>query len=188
MIDIRPYEEDDWNAVWKILQPVFRSGESYAFSPDITEQEACRVWVDMPSATFVSVGETNEILGTYYIKANQPALGSHVCNCGYIVAADARGQGVASDMCEHSQKEAVSRGFRAMQYNLVVATNEGAIRLWKRQGFDIIGTLPKAFRHPRRGFVDALVMYKELGRPSGRFELTHPGQGRIITALGGSAR
>jgi len=163
MIKIRLYKKGDWEAVWKLLRPVFRSGESYAFSPDITEQEACRVWVDTPSATFVAVNESNEILGTYYIKANQPALGSHVCNCGYIVAENARGQGIASDMCERSQQEAASRGFRAMQYNLVVATNEGAIRLWTRQGFDIIGTLPKAFRHPRLGFVDALVMYKELG-------------------------
>jgi len=162
MIRIRPFEADDWDAVWTILRPVFQSGETYAFSPDITEREACRVWVDRPSATFVSVDETSQILGTYYIKANQPALGSHVCNCGYIVAEDARGKGIASAMCEHSQKEAVSRGFRAMQYNLVVASNEGAIRLWKRQGFDIIGRLPKAFRHLRLGFIDALVMYKEL--------------------------
>lgn len=163
MINIRPFEADDWDAVWEILRPVFQSGETYAFSPDITEQEACRIWIDIPSATFVSLGRNNRILGTYYIKANQPALGSHVCNCGYIVAEHTRGKGIASDMCEHSQKEAVTRGFRAMQYNLVVATNEGAIRLWKRLGFDVIGALPKAFRHPRLGFVDALVMYKELG-------------------------
>lgn len=162
MISIRAFEADDWKAVWEILQPVFKSGESYAFSPAITEQEACRVWVDKPSATFVAVDKDNAILGTYYIKANQPALGSHVCNCGYIVAENARGKGVATDMCAHSQKVAISRGFRAMQYNLVVATNAGAIRLWKRQGFDVVGRLSGAFRHPRLGFVDALVMYKEL--------------------------
>lgn len=116
----------------------------------------------MPSATFVAVDEDDEVIGTYYIKPNQPALGAHVCNCGYIVAENARGHGVAAAMCEHSQREALSRDFRAMQYNLVVSTNEGAIRLWKRHGFEIIGTLPKAFRHLQLGFVDAFVMYKQL--------------------------
>jgi ribosomal protein S18 acetylase RimI-like enzyme len=108
------------------------------------------------------VDECNEVLGTYYIKPNQPALGAHVCNCGYIVAKEARGRGIAAEMCQHSQREAISRGFRAMQYNLVVSTNEVAVRLWKRQGFEVVGTLPQAFRHPRLGYVDALVMYKQL--------------------------
>ncbi len=163
MIKIRPIEDPDWDAAWRIIEPVFRAGETYAFSPDITEEEARRVWVDVPSATFIAVDDGNEVIGTYYIKPNQPALGAHVCNCGYIVAASARGKGIASEMCRHSQHEAVSRGFRAMQYNLVVSTNEAAVRLWKRHGFDAIGTLPKAFRHPRLGYVDAYVMYKQLG-------------------------
>jgi ribosomal protein S18 acetylase RimI-like enzyme len=162
MITILPFEEWDWGATWRIIEPVFRAGETYAFSPDITEKEAHKVWVEAPSATFVALEKNKDILGTYYIKPNQPALGAHVCNCGYIVAQNARGRGIASAMCEHSQREAISRGFRAMQYNLVVATNEGAVRLWKRHGFVIIGTLPKAFRHPRLGFVDAFVMYKQL--------------------------
>jgi RimJ/RimL family protein N-acetyltransferase len=163
MIKIRPFEEADWVATWRIIEPVFRAGETYAFSPDITKDEAHQVWVEMPAATFVAVDENSEVVGTYYIKPNQPALGAHVCNCGYIVAEKARGKGIASEMCEHSQREAILQGFRAMQYNLVVSTNEGAIRLWKRHGFDVIGTLPKAFRHRRLGFVDAFVMYKQLG-------------------------
>ncbi len=162
MINIRPFEEKDWMAAWQVIEPVFRAGETYAFSPDISEEEAYRVWVEMPSTTFVAIDENNKILGTYYIKPNQPALGAHVCNCGYIVAAKARGKGIASEMCKHSQQEAVALGFRAMQYNLVVSTNERAVRLWKRHGFDVIGILPKAFRHPRLGYVDALVMYKQL--------------------------
>ncbi len=105
---------------------------------------------------------TNKILGTYYIKPNQPALGAHVCNCGYIVAEKARGKGIASEMCSHSQHKALSMGFKAMQYNLVVSTNKGAVRLWKKLGFRIIGTLPRAFRHSQSGFVDAFVMYKQL--------------------------
>jgi ribosomal protein S18 acetylase RimI-like enzyme len=162
MVTIKPFEERDWGATWRIIEPVFRAGETYAFSPDITEGEAHKVWVETPSATFAAVGKNNDVLGTYYIKPNQPALGAHVCNCGYIVAENARGRGIASAMCEHSQREAIARGFRAMQYNLVVAANEGAVRLWKRHGFEVVGTLPKAFRHPRLGFVDAFVMYKQL--------------------------
>jgi RimJ/RimL family protein N-acetyltransferase len=162
MIEIRPAEQKDWTAIWQIVRPVFRAGETYPFSPDITEAEAHRAWVELPSATFVAVDGDNKVLGTYYIKPNQPALGAHVCNCGYIVAKEARGKGVASEMCKHSQREAISRGFRAMQYNLVVSTNEVAVRLWKRQGFEVIGTLPGAFRHPRLGYVDAFVMYKQL--------------------------
>lgn len=162
MTKIRLFEEQDWPAVWRIIEPVFRTGETYAFSPDITEEDAHRVWVEMPSASFVAVDKNNTILGTYYIKPNQPSLGAHVCNCGYIVSGDSRGRGIASKMCEHSQREAVSRGFRAMQYNLVVSTNEVAVRLWKRHGFEIVGKLPKAFRHPKFGFVDSFVMYKQL--------------------------
>lgn len=162
MITIRPFNDKDWAATWQIIEPTFRAGETYAFSPEITEAEAHQIWIEMPSATFIAVGEGKAVLGTYYIKPNQPALGAHVCNCGYIVAEKARGKGIASEMCKHSQQEAIALGFRAMQYNLVICTNEGAIRLWKRRGFKVIGTLPEAFRHPRLGFVDALVMYKQL--------------------------
>ncbi len=161
MIKIRPFVAGDWDATWRIIEPVFRAGETYAFAPDITEEDAHKVWVEMPAATFVAV-ENNEILGTYYIKPNQPELGAHVCNCGYIVSENARGKGIASDMCKHSQQEAVAQGFRAMQYNLVACTNEGAVSIWKKQGFDTIGTLPNAFRHQRHGYVDAFVMYKQL--------------------------
>ena len=162
MIEIRAFEKSDWPGVWRIIEPVFQAGETYPFSPDIGEQEAYQAWIEAPAATFVALGDSDDILGTYYIKPNQATLGAHVCNCGYIVAEHARGKGIASQMCAHSQREAVTRGFRAMQYNLVVSTNQGAVRLWKRHGFEIIGRLPGAFRHPRNGFVDAFVMYKQL--------------------------
>jgi ribosomal protein S18 acetylase RimI-like enzyme len=116
----------------------------------------------VPAATFVAQGAGQRVLGTYYLKPNQPTLGAHVCNCGYVVAEQARGQGIASAMCEHSQSEARALGFRAMQFNLVVSTNEGAIRLWRKHGFAVVGVLPGAFRHARLGYVDALVMYKQL--------------------------
>ena len=159
---IRKYRESDWGQIWRIIEPVFRAGETYPFSPDITEQEAYNVWIEVPKETYITENDANDILGTYYIKANQPVLGAHVCNCGYIVSETSRGQGVAYRMCEHSQLVAVEMGFRAMQYNLVVSTNEGAIHLWKKLGFRVIGVLPEAFNSKSAGYVDALVMYKLL--------------------------
>lgn len=162
MLTIRRIEESDWEAIWPIVGKEFRSGETYVYSPEISEMEAYRVWVEVPLATYIAV-EDDDIVGTYYLKPNQPALGAHVCNCGYIVPEHARGKGVASLMCEHSQTEAKTHGFRAMQYNLVVSTNAGAVRLWEKLGFEVVGVLPKAFNHKQLGYVDALVMYKELG-------------------------
>lgn len=163
MIEIRPFQEADWPALWSLLEPVFRAGDTYSFAADISEFEARRAWIEVPLSTFVAESDEGQILGTYYIKPNQPGQGAHVCNCGYVVAAAARGRGIASRLCEHSQEVAVEQGFRAMQYNLVVSTNEGAVRLWKKHGFEIVGTLPGAFRHPEHGDVDAFVMYKRLG-------------------------
>ena len=159
---IHPIQQQDWPETWSIIEPVFRAGETYSFASTITEEDAYRVWVTQPSATSVAKSDDGKILGTYYGKPNQPGRGAHVCNCGYIVAEDARGMRVASAMCEHSQIEAVGLGFRAMKYNLVVSMNTGAIRLWKKLGFQVVGTLPGAFHHPSQGYVDALVMYKQL--------------------------
>lgn len=162
-IEIREYVESDWPDLWPVLRETFAKGDTYAFPPDITEAEAHRVWIDVPSTTSVAHDADGRLLGTYFIKPNQPGLGAHVCNCGYVTAPAARGRGVASLMCGHSQARAVEMGFRAMQFNLVVATNEGAVRLWQRLGFAIVGRLPGAFRHQELGYVDAFVMYKELG-------------------------
>jgi len=159
---IRSFEPPDWPDVWSILEPVFRAGETYAFSLDITEMEARHAWTAGARLVFVAVDDGGRISGTYYLKPNQEGPGNHVCNCGYVVAEAARGHGVASEMCEHSQAEARERGYRAMQYNLVAASNAGAVRLWTKHGFEVIGTLPGAFRHPTLGFVDAHVMYKTL--------------------------
>ena len=162
MTAIRRYEPPDWPSLWPLLHRTFAAGETYAFSPHSTEAEIHRAWVELPAATFIACDVDGRIVGTYFIKANQPGLGDHVCNCGYVVAPSAEGRGIASAMCEHSQAQAVAMGFRAMQFNLVVATNERAVRLWRKLGFAIVGTLPGAFRHQRLGFVDALVMYKQL--------------------------
>jgi ribosomal protein S18 acetylase RimI-like enzyme len=152
----------DWPHIWAILEPVFRAGETYSFARDITEQQAHHAWMELPAKTFVCVTSADEVIGTYYLKANQPGQGSHVCNCGYVVSGNARGLGVASAMCQHSQQAARESGFRSMQFNLVVSTNEVAVRLWERHGFSIVGTLPEAFNHPSSGLVDAFVMFKHL--------------------------
>lgn len=167
MIGIRRFRQSDWAGTWAILEPVLRSGETYSFPTDISESDAARVWVQVPEATFVAEDESGQISGTYFLKPNQPGQGSHVCNCGYVVGESARGRGIASAMCEHSQAEALLRGYRAMQYNLVVATNTAAVRLWRKHGFEIAGTLPQAFCHPERGYVDAYVMYKRLEKQHG---------------------
>jgi len=161
---IRHYSREDWDRVWTILEPVFRAGETYAFLRDISSADAQAAWTTAPKEVFVAVDEsTGDFLGTYYLRPNFEGAASHICNCGYVVSENARGRGVAARMCEHSQAEAVARGYRAMQFNLVVSTNQSAVHLWKKMGFAIIGTVPEAFRHPRLGFVDAHVMYKRLG-------------------------
>lgn len=145
-----------------MLQATFATGDTYAFAPDSSESDIYRAWIELPQATYVAAAGDGAILGTYYLKPNQVGLGNHVCNCGYVVAAAAQGQGIARAMCEHSQTEAIAQGFRAMQFNLVVSTNERAVRLWQGLGFQIVGMLPGAFRHVRLGYVDAFVMFKQL--------------------------
>lgn len=164
-MDIRPLRDSDWPAVWPLLQATIAAGDTYSFAPDSSEAEIRKVWVELPLASFVAV-EGGQLLGTYFIKANQPGLGSHVCNCGYVVSPAAQGRGVAAAMCEHSQAFAQERGFHAMQFNFVVSTNERAVRLWERLGFAVVGRLPGAFKHQRLGYVDALVMYKLLYHPA----------------------
>ncbi len=160
---VRPYRDEDWASVWSILEPVFRAGDTYAYPRDITEDDARRTWTSSPKEVFVAEDPgTAQILGTYYLKPNHEGAGAHVCNCGYVVSLHARGRGLAAQMCEHSQREAVSRGFRAMQYNLVASSNQAAVHLWQKMGFAIVGSLPGAFAHPTLGFVDAYVMYKSL--------------------------
>lgn len=160
---IRPFVDADWPLLWPILHTTFAAGDTYAFAPDSSEAEIHEAWIAKPAQTFVICSEAGDILGSYYIKPNQPGLGDHVCNCGYVVASAAQGRGLASAMCVHSQETARAMGFRAMQFNLVVSTNIRAVRLWQHHGFAVAGSLPGAFRHARLGFVDALVMFKSLG-------------------------
>jgi ribosomal protein S18 acetylase RimI-like enzyme len=161
-VQIREFQPSDWPQVWRILHETLSSGDTYTFSPDSPETEIRKAWIEVPARTFVACDRQGQILGTYFIKANQPGLGSHVCNCGYVVSSRAQGKGVATQMCEHSQAAARAMGFRAMQFNFVVATNARAVRLWERLGFAIVGRLPGAFHHQTLGYVDALIMFKQL--------------------------
>lgn len=158
---IREASEEEFEGIWPIFQEVISTGDTYSYARNTTKDEGKRLWMDVPRKTFIAEFE-REILGTYYIKTNQSGPGNHVCNCGYMVPASARGKGVATAMCEHSQKMAVELGYEAMQFNFVASTNERAVRLWQKLGFEIVGRLPKAFNHPLKGYVDALVMYKWL--------------------------
>ena len=160
-MNIREATEDDFDHIWPIFHEIVAAGETYAYPPETTKEEAVKIWVDAPRKTFV-FEEEGRILGTYFIKTNQTGPGDHVCNCGYMTSSAARGRGLATAMCLHSQEIAKELGYKAMQFNFVVSTNEGAVRLWEKLGYAIVGRLPKAFRHPRLGYVDALLMYKWL--------------------------
>ncbi|MBC2660980.1 GNAT family N-acetyltransferase [Novosphingobium flavum] len=158
---IRPARPDDAPAIAAIIMPVIRAGETYALDPALPEAEALAYWLGPDRETFVAeVG--GAVLGTYYLRANQAGGGSHVCNCGYMTATTATGRGVARAMAADSLARAAARGFLAMQYNFVVSSNERAVRLWDSLGFATVGRLPKAFRHPALGLVDALVMHRSL--------------------------
>ena len=158
---IREARDADFDAIWPIFRAIAAKGDTYAYPVDTDKAEACRLWMEQPRKTFV-VEEAGQILGTYYLKTNQPGPGAHVCNCGYMVAESARGKGLATALCAHSQRVAVDLGYQARQFNFVASSNAGAVALWTKLGFETVGRLPRAFAHPERGLVDALVMYKWL--------------------------
>jgi GNAT superfamily N-acetyltransferase len=162
IMEIRPLDEkEDADALWRILEPVIRAGETYALPKDWSRDEALRYWC-APSHRVWIAEENDRILGTYFLQANQLGGGDHVANAGFITDRQATGRGIATALCAHALQLAASLGFKAMQFNFVVGTNERAVALWKKLGFAIVGTLPKAFRHPARGFVDVYVMYRQL--------------------------
>lgn len=147
--------------IWPIFQEIVAAGETYTYPRDTTREQAQHLWIEVPRRTYV-IETDGEVLGTYYLKTNLPGPGAHVCNCGYMVASSARRRGLASVMCEHSQETARKLGYKAMQFNCVVASNVDAVRLWNKLGFTTVGRLPGAFEHASKGYVDALVMYKWL--------------------------
>ena len=160
-MQIRPATAADDDALWSLFQEVVRAGDAFAFDEATTREEALRLWRGSGSAAYVALLE-DEIVGSYYVKPNQPGRGAHVCNAGYMVTERARGRGVGRAMGRHSIVEARRLGYHAMQYNFVVASNTAALALWEELGLQVVGRLPGAFRHPRLGLVDALVLYRLL--------------------------
>ena len=161
MFTIRAAGPEDRDTIWSIIEPIIRGGDVYTLPSTMTRVEALAYWFSDAHEVFVAEDEGG-VVGSYYLRANQRGGGDHVANCGYATAPAATGRGVARAMCAHSLDRARERGFRAIQFNFVVSTNERAVRLWQTFGFEIVGRLPKAFRHPKLGYVDAYVMYREL--------------------------
>ena len=156
---VRPATPADADAIWKVLEPTIRAGETYTLPPDWTKEQALAFWLASEHTVFVAE-DNGTVVGTHFLRANQKGGGAHVANCGYVTASWASGRGVARQMCAHSLDHARTMGFRSMQFNFVVRTNEWAVRLWQSFGFAVVGTLPEAFLHPRLGYVDALIMYR----------------------------
>ena len=161
MLTIRAATPADADAIWRIVEPVVRAGETWTLPTDMSREDALAYWFSAAHEPFVAEDD-GEVLGTYFLRANQGGGGSHVANCGYMTAREAQGRGIARAMLVHSLARARERGFRAMQFNFVVSTNERASRTWQAYGFKVVGRLPAAFRHPHLGDVDALVMYRSL--------------------------
>jgi ribosomal protein S18 acetylase RimI-like enzyme len=159
MITVRSAGGGDAGAIWEILEPTIRAGETYTLPREMTREQALAYWQHPDHEVFVAE-ENGEVVGTYFLQANQKGGGAHVANCGYMTSIRASGKGVARTMCLHSLDHAKTRGFRAMQFNFVVSTNQRAVRLWQSFGFEIVGRLPGAFQHPTAGYVDAYVMYR----------------------------
>ena len=159
---IRPATEMDRDGIWKIFHQVVADGDTYALDPDISRADALAYWFAPGTHTYVAKEPGMEIAGTYILRPNQSGGGSHVANAGFMVSASARGRGLGRAMAEHSLSEARRLGFRAMQFNYVISTNTAAIRLWRELGFEIVGTLPSAFHHPTKRYVDVYVMYRSL--------------------------
>jgi GNAT superfamily N-acetyltransferase len=161
MIAIREASEADWPPIWEMFQGVAAAGNVFAYDESTTEDVARKLWFDPPVVCFVAE-ENGLIVGSYFLRPNQPGRGSHVANGGYMVSPESRGRGIASAMCEHSIPTARSLGFTAMQFNFVVESNASALRVWQKHGFAVAGRLPLAFWHKELGFVDALVMFRSL--------------------------
>src|SRR5512146_3063256 len=161
MFRIRKAESRDAAAIGAIIVPTIREGSTYALDRELSEADALAYWMAPDKETFIAE-EEGVVLGTYFMRPNQAGGGRHICNCGYMTKAEAAGRGVARRMCQHSLEHARAQGYRGMQFNFVVSTNERAVRLWQSLGFQIVGRLPGAFQHPSAGYVDVFVMYQQI--------------------------
>lgn len=160
-MSIRPARPQDADALWNILEPVIREGETYALDRDMEREAALAYWLGEDRETFV-LEEDGKLAGSFYVRPNQAGGGRHVCNAGFMVAQTAGGRGIGRRLCTYALDHARGSGFHAMQFNFVVSTNHRAVHLWQDMGFAIVGRIPDAFAHPRLGLVEACVMYRKL--------------------------
>ena len=161
MLKIRETIESDRGAIWEIFREVIVAGETYPLNANSSREDALTYWFQKGARVYVAE-QDRHLVGSYTLHANQASGGAHVANAGFIVAKAGRGQGIGRALGEHCLNEARGLGFRAMQFNFVVSSNESAVRLWQDLGMKIVGTLPGAFRHPTRGYVDVYVMFQNL--------------------------
>jgi ribosomal protein S18 acetylase RimI-like enzyme len=158
---LREIGADEFARVWPFFLPIVAAGDTYVYPLDLSLEQARAMWTTPPARCFVAERD-GQVLGCYRLAPNFPGLGDHVANGSYMVAPEARGQGIASALCEHSLEQARRAGFTAMQFNCVVASNTAAVRLWQRHGFRIVGQVPAAFRHAHLGPTDIYVMHRML--------------------------
>lgn len=160
-IEFRPATEADKPAIWRIIKAVIATGDTYVYRPDSSEEEMMATWFLPEKHNYVAVID-GEIVATFWLRANQPGLGSHVANAAYMVSPAAKGKGIGKQMALWSLDEARRLGFTAMQFNFVVKSNENTVALWKKIGFEIIGEIPDAFQHAQNGLTNAYIMYRKL--------------------------
>lgn len=158
---LRKANPEDSPSLWKIIEPIIRSGETYVFDPNSSREKMLDYWLADDKQTYVADQE-GEIVGTFYLKTNQPDRGSHVVNAGFLVSPESSGKGIGKAMAEFSFEEARRLGYHAMQFNYVIKSNISAVALWKKMGFEIVGEIPEAFSHPKHGLTNVYVMYRKL--------------------------
>ncbi len=159
---VREFKSSDENSVLEIISSAFSKGDTYPYDPDLSKKEFAEIWFSSDKKVFVAESEKAEILGTFYIKPNQPSLGSHICNAGFVVCDKSKGKGVGKAMAEFSLQKARELGYLAMQFNLVLADNTASLKIWENLGFSKIGLVPEAFKSKNGDFVDAYIIYKKL--------------------------
>ncbi len=162
MIIRKADEKGDYDKIWEIFSNVIKTGDTYVFDPNTPKESLQKIWFGHNVDTFVALDDSDKIVGTYFIRPNHVDLGSHIANCGYMVHPRDQGKGVGAFLCEHSIQYAKEKGYLGIQFNIVISTNIGAVKLWETFGFKIIGTTPKGFRHKEFGFVDTYIMFKNL--------------------------
>jgi ribosomal protein S18 acetylase RimI-like enzyme len=161
MIEIRKATQTDHDKIWEIIKKVIATGDTYVFDPNSSKEKMLAYWFGPDKHTYVAILD-NQIVGTFVIKDNQPDLGSHIANGAYMTSPLASGQGIGKSMGEFSLHEAKRLGYKAMQFNIVVKSNDRAVRLWQKLGFNIIGEIPEAFNHRKNGLTNAYIMYRKL--------------------------